>query len=37
MLKSSLCDYCHVYILVKGTTTIVGAEADNATTHADNK
>ena len=28
MLKSSLCDYSDAYILVKGTITIAGAEAD---------
>ena len=37
MLKSSLCYYCHVYMLVKGTITVVGAGADNTTIHADNK
>ena len=25
MLKSSLCDYSHSYILVKGTITVIGA------------
>ena len=29
MVKSSLCDYCHAYILVIGTITINGAVADN--------
>ena len=30
MLKSSLCDYSDVCILVKGRITITGAEADAA-------
>ena len=34
MLKSSLCDYSDVYILVKGKITITGAGADAAATQA---
>ena len=30
MLKSSICDYSHVYILVKGTITVVGQGANDA-------
>ena len=30
MLKSSLCDYSDVYILIKGNITVVGAGADDA-------
>ena len=30
VLKSSLCDYSHAYILIKGTITITGSEADAA-------
>ena len=30
MLKSSLCDYSGVYILVSGTITVFGAGADDA-------
>ena len=30
MLKSSLCDYSNAFILVQGTITVVGAEADDA-------
>ena len=37
MLKSSLCDYSDAYILVKGTTTITGAEADAAARKADER
>ena len=35
MLKSSLCDYSDIYILVKGTITIDGAGADAAARQAD--
>ena len=28
MLRSNLCDYADSYILVKGTTTITGEQAD---------
>ena len=34
MLKSSLCDYSDVYVLVKGITTIIGAGADAAARQA---
>ena len=37
MLKSSLCDYSDAYILVKGTITIAGAEADVAARQADER
>ena len=37
MLRSSLCDYSDVYILVKGTITIAGAGADAAARHADER
>ena len=37
MLKSSLCDYSDAYILVKGTITIAGAEADAAARQADER
>ena len=37
MLKSSLCDYSDAYILVKGTITITGAEADAAAGQADER
>ena len=37
MLKSSLCDYSDVYILVKGKITITGAGADTATRQADER
>ena len=30
MLRSSLCDYSHAYILVSGNITINGARADDA-------
>ena len=33
MLKSSLCNYTDVYILVSGTITITGAEADDNAKH----
>ena len=35
MLKSSLCNYSDVYILVKGTITITGVEDDAAARQAD--
>ena len=35
MLKSSICDYSDVYILVKGTITLVGEGADAAAIQAD--
>ena len=37
MLKSSLCDYSDVYILVKGTITISGARDDVAAMQADER
>ena len=37
MLKSSLCNYSDVYILVKGTITITGAGADIAARQADER
>ena len=37
MLKSSLCNYRDVYILVKGTITITGARADAAARQADER
>ena len=37
MLKSSLCDYSHAYILVKERITITGAGDDAATSSAANK
>ena len=37
MLKSSLCDYSDVYILVKETITITGAGADVAARQADER
>ena len=37
MLKSSLCDYSHAYILVKEIITITGAEADAAARQADER
>ena len=37
MLKSSLCDYSDVYVLVKGITTIIGAGADAAARQADER
>ena len=30
MLRTSLCDYCHAYILVSVTITITGAVNDDA-------
>ena len=35
MLKSSLCDYSNVYILVKGTITVVGQGQNDAVITAD--
>ena len=37
MLKSSLCDYSDAYILVKGTITIAGEEANAAARQADER
>ena len=37
MLKSSLCDYSHAYILVKGRITIEGAGVDAAARQADER
>ena len=37
MLKSSLCDYSDAYVLVKGTITINGRGADDATRLADER
>ena len=37
MLKSSLCDYSDVYILVKETIAISGTRADAAAWHADER
>ena len=37
MLKSSLCDYSHAYILVKGTIIITGTGADAAARQADER
>ena len=37
MLKSSLCDYSDVYILVKRRTTTEGAGADAAARQADER
>ena len=37
MLKSSLCDYSHTCILVKGRITITGAGEDAATSSTENK
>ena len=37
MLKSSLCDYSHAYILVKEIITITGAGADAAARQADER
>ena len=37
MLKSSWCDCSDACILVKGTTTITGAEADNAAKQTDKR
>ena len=35
MLRSNLCDYADVYIIVKGTTTITGARNDDAAKQLD--
>ena len=37
MLKSSLCDYSHAYILVKGKITITGRVADAAARQPDER
>ena len=37
MLKSSLCDYSDVYILVSGTITIDGAGADDSAKRSDER
>ena len=37
MLKSSLCDYGDVYILVKGTITVIAVGADAAARQADER
>ena len=37
MLKSSLCDYSDAYILVTGTITITGVEADDPAKRADER
>ena len=37
MLKSSLCDYCDAYILVKGRITITGARNDAVARQADKR
>ena len=37
MLKSSLCDYCDAYILVKGRITITGARNDAVARQADER
>ena len=37
MLRSNLCDYSDVYILVKGTITITGAGADAVVRQADER
>ena len=37
MQKSSLCNYSGAYIIVKGTITITGAEADAAARNADER
>ena len=37
MQNPSLCDYCDAYILVKGTTTIIGSGHDAAAKPADKK
>ena len=37
MLRSNLCDYADVYILVRGTITITGARNDDATKQADER
>ena len=37
MLKSSLCEYSDAYILVKGTTTVIGVGANAAERATDKK
>ena len=37
MLRSKLCDYADLYILLKGTITITGAENDDAAKQADER
>ena len=37
MLRSNLCDYADVYILVKGTITIIGAGDDDAAKQLDER
>ena len=37
MLKSSLCEYSDAEVLLRGTTTITGAEADAVARNADKK
>ena len=37
MLRSSLCDYADVYILVKGTVTITGARDDATARRAEER
>ena len=37
MLESSLCDYCDIYILVKGRITSTGAGDDAAEIQADER
>ena len=37
MLKSSLCDYSDIYILVKGKITITGGGADDTARQADER
>ena len=37
MLRSNLCDYADVYILIKGTITIIGAGDDDAAKRLDKR
>ena len=37
MLRSNLCDYANVYILVKGKITVTGAEDDDAARQLDER
>ena len=37
MVRSSLCDCCDTYILVRGTITITGVEADDAAKRLDGR
>ena len=37
MLRSNLCDYADIYILVKGTVTITGAGANDAAKQLDER